>query len=195
MKIWNFVVYIVRMVICAGNRYKIHRHNDGTYSLMDRAKGIVYESWNNTTRERKPYLFRSHHDGDPITKKEYLELLKNDRCACEFNTGHDIYVSNEDFDVIKEFMKRHPNYYIELYRPDSKYSSLCYYIFRNDCFDTYVLYHYSGVEGYRRHGCLRCGTCLSDLPKLHEKFDTWIIALDDRIEDPREKRLKEICNH
>lgn len=189
MKIWNFIVYMLRVVLFPIARYKIHRYEDGKYFLMDRAKGISYESWSNTTKE-----FHSSYDGNVITKKKYLELLKNDICSCEFNTGNDIFSSKEPFNIIEEFVKSYPDYYIEKYYRYA-YDEYYYYIFRNDCFDTYMVYRCSTIPEYRRRGCLRCSTCLSDLPKLHEKFDMWINELNEKIEAPREKKLKEICNH
>jgi len=183
------IVHLFKKFKFGQGRYRKYVDSYGNYIVMDLVKGILYDSKHNTINECPTERIATVQF---ITEKEFIELFKNNKCKCEFGTGNEIVASSKPFDIVEEFIKRYSAYNIE--KTETIHFPYESYTIRYSP-EIYVKSSMGPLYDYYRRGCLRCGSCLSDLPVLHEKFEELVAMLDNKITDKTEETLKEICNH
>lgn len=177
MKIKEGIKYLLRLCLFSLTRYRVLHEMDGSYIVMDMVKYIAYDAAKNEVSEMEDFPGYSAI----ITKEEFLSLFKNSKCKCEFGSGNKIVKSRKAFDVIEEFDKIYPTYYLE------NKSNYGYFVYKDICLDFYESLLLP--KDYFKGACLKCNACTSELKDLHFEFDRAIEGLNKGIKLQIEREL------
>lgn len=174
--------------------------------VTDTSKDELCYCIDTNTFEPVPYL------GDPFTcvkgisDEKYNDLYRNKLCNCPVGAGRKVIQGTKPLDFIEEFNEKYDGLYFmeEFEGTDTELENDWLFRIYTYIYDSNICGGYDYIDrnvvrqNYYKKACVNCGTCMSELPKMHDRFE-YIVQSFEMAKERRKETIKnqllveEIC--